>query len=85
MLFTGTDQKEGVDKVSMKEEYAVGSIIANSKKIRKLYHFNNVALEDLFVSVYHKRNCKNCISSYSKLQDRRVFQRQMSFSLDAFN
>ena len=48
MLFIDADQKEGVDKVPTNEKYdsAVGSRTASSKKIRELYHLNEVASED---------------------------------------
>ena len=41
-MLIGADQKEGVDKVPTKDQYdrAIGSITANSKKAKELYHFN---------------------------------------------
>ena len=44
MLLIGIDQK-GIDKVPTKGEYdrSVRSIAASSKKIRELYHLNEVA------------------------------------------
>ena len=55
-MLIGTDQKEGVDKVSTKEEYdqAVGSIIANCKKVQELYHLHEISCEDWILSVDHK-------------------------------
>ena len=44
-LLIGADQKVGLENVPMKEGHnrAVGSIKANKKKNRKLYHLNEVA------------------------------------------
>ena len=51
----GANQKEGVNKVLTKEEYywAV-TITANRKKVQEHYHINEVAFENLILSVDHK-------------------------------
>ena len=56
MLLIGTDQNKGIVKVPIKEEYEreVRNTTANSKKTRECYHLNEVAFEDLTLSVDHK-------------------------------
>ena len=85
MLLISADQKEGVHKVPINEEYdqAVGSITSNSKKAREFYHLNEVAFEDLIVLVDHESTTGNMHFILSIICKTIVSQRQLSLASEA--
>ena len=55
-LLIGSVQKEGVSRILTNKDYdwAAADTSAHYKNMKELYHINEVALEDLILSVDHK-------------------------------